>query len=92
MNRKRCFVSLLFSLSFALAQNAPSGPPPAPQNFQPNSALVVEGIPPVPASIAQQADRYTQVRAAAFLDCIEIGDVDLFECVKLRNAGKHVVG
>jgi len=68
MNRKRCFVSLLFSLSFALAQNAPSGPPPAPQKFQPNSALVVEGIPPVPASIAQQADRYTQVRAAAFLD------------------------
>lgn len=51
-----------------LAQAAPSGPPPAAQNFQPNSALIVEGIPPVPTSVAQQADRYTQVRAAAFLD------------------------
>ena len=72
MNRKLCFVSILFSvlssLSLASAQSAPSGPPPAPQNFQPNSALVVEGIPPVPMSIAQQADRYTQVRGAAFLD------------------------
>src|SRR5690348_2719895 len=68
MNRKLCFVSILLSASLMLAQAAPSGPPPAAQNFQPNSALIVEGIPPVPASVAQQADRYTQVRAAAFLD------------------------
>jgi len=68
MNRLFRFVSILLAASFALAQHAPSGPPPAPQNFQPNSALVVEGIPPVPMSIAQQADRYTQVRGASFLD------------------------
>src|SRR5205085_8204038 len=68
MNRKLCFVSFLLGASLCLAQNAPSGPPAAPQSVQPNSALIVEGIPPVPASIAQQADRYTQVRGAAFLD------------------------
>src|SRR5256885_2075411 len=68
MNRSLRFVSILLATSFALAQSAPSGPPPAPQSVQPNSALIVEGIPPVPASMAQQADRYTQVRAANFLD------------------------
>lgn len=59
---------LVLAFSFAFAQNAPSGPPQAAQNVQPNSALIVEGIPPVPSSIAQQADRYTQVRSAGFLD------------------------
>src|SRR5215813_4470161 len=68
MNRIVRFVSIFLFASLSVAQHAPSGPPPAPQNFQPNSALVVEGIPPVPTSVAQQADRYTQVRAAAFLD------------------------
>jgi hypothetical protein len=41
------------------AQNAPSGPPPAAQYVQPNSALIVEGIPPIPVAIQRQADRYT---------------------------------
>ena len=68
MKRKLTLLSLIFITCFTFAQSAPSGPPPAPQSVQPNSALVVEGIPPVPTSIAQQADRYTQVRSAAFLD------------------------
>ena len=69
MTRKlSLFTTILISFTFASGQNAPSGPPAAAQNLQPNSALVVEGIPPIPASIAQQADRYTQVRSAGFLD------------------------
>jgi Tol biopolymer transport system component len=68
MKRKLTLLSLIFITCFTFAQSAPSGPPPAPQSVLPNSALVVEGIPPVPTSIAQQADRYTQVRSAAFLD------------------------
>src|SRR5271156_5443855 len=32
----------------------------------PNENLVVEGIPPVPAAVAEQADRYTNFRAATF--------------------------
>src|SRR5258707_5763488 len=68
MKRTLTFLPIILFTSFALAQHAPSGPPLAPQSVQPNSALIVEGIPPVPTSIAQQADRYTQVRGAAFLD------------------------
>ncbi|HVH89437.1 MAG TPA: S9 family peptidase [Terriglobales bacterium] len=68
MKRYRLLISLLIWSIFSSAQNAPSGPPNAPQTVQPNPALIVEGIPPIPASIAQQADRYTQVRSAAFLD------------------------
>src|ERR1700679_3457964 len=30
----------------------------------PNENLVVEGIPPIPASLAERADRYTNFRAA----------------------------
>jgi dipeptidyl aminopeptidase/acylaminoacyl peptidase len=67
MNRTLVLVVSIF-LAAALAQNAPSGPPPAPPTIQPNSALIVEGIPSIPASIAEQADRYTQVRSATFLD------------------------
>src|SRR5579864_260630 len=59
---------IVICCSLLVAQNAPSGPPPAPQYFQPNSALIVEGVPPIPVAIAQQADRYTQVRSAGFLD------------------------
>jgi dipeptidyl aminopeptidase/acylaminoacyl peptidase len=68
MRQLAFFFSLLLITSGAAAQSAPSGPPPAAQTVQPNPALIVEGIPPIPVSIAQQADRYTQVRSAAFLD------------------------
>jgi dipeptidyl aminopeptidase/acylaminoacyl peptidase len=68
MKRTLVVISLLCCSSLLIAQNAPSGPPAAAQTVQPNPALIVEGIPPIPASIAQQADRYTQVRSAAFLD------------------------
>ena len=61
-------ITVLLFASLVVAQNAPSGPPPVPKNVQPNSALIVEGIPPIPAAIAEQAERYTQVRSAGFLD------------------------
>lgn len=69
MKRKLSLIScIVISCSFLVSQNAPSGPPPAAQYMQPNSALIVEGIPQIPVAIAQQADRYTQVRSAGFLD------------------------
>lgn len=68
MKRTIVLFASLLSTAIVVPQNAPSGPPPAAQSVQPNPALVVEGIPPIPQSIAQQADRYTQVRSAAFLD------------------------
>src|SRR5579859_2534555 len=47
MNRKLSLTAtLLLASASTFAQNAPSGPPPAPQHVQPNPALIVEGIPP----------------------------------------------
>src|SRR5205807_8076671 len=69
MNTTHKLVTVFFLVSgITFAQNAPSGPPPAPKNVQPNPALIVDGIPPIPTAIAEQADRYTQVRSAGFLD------------------------
>jgi dipeptidyl aminopeptidase/acylaminoacyl peptidase len=69
MKPKLSLVFLLLVTAVVVgAQNAPSGPPAAAQHVQPNSALIVEGIPQIPVAIAQQADRYTQVRSANFLD------------------------
>jgi len=31
----------------------------------PNDALILENIPPIPASVAARAERYTQFRSAA---------------------------
>ncbi len=45
--------------AFALAQDAV---------IKPNDALIVEHIPPVPARIAEHADRYTQYRTAEMFD------------------------
>jgi hypothetical protein len=53
----------------ALAQNASSaqdGNKSAEAVVAPNENLVVEGIPPIPASLAENADRYTNFRAAVF--------------------------
>jgi dipeptidyl aminopeptidase/acylaminoacyl peptidase len=36
--------------------------------FKPGDNLVVEGIPPIPLPIAEQANRYTEVREAGFFD------------------------
>jgi len=67
MTARFIFLSLICATGL-MAQNGPSGPPPATQTVSPNPALMVEGIPAIPAAIAQQADRYTQVRSAGFLD------------------------
>ena len=51
------FVVLLFT-ALACAQSV----------IKPADNLVTEGIPPVPASIAEQAGRYTEVRSATVAD------------------------
>ncbi len=49
--------------SFAFAQAARS----APAVIRPGDNLTVEGIPPIPAAIAEQANRYTEFRGAGFM-------------------------
>ena len=58
INRKRLFTSValaVLSASFLLAQEA---------TIKPNDALILENIPPIPASIAERAARYTDYRTA----------------------------
>ena len=58
--RKRCFVgtALLFAVVFAQALPAQEA------TTKPNDALILENIPPIPASIAERAARYTDYRTA----------------------------
>ena len=51
---------LLLSLFFPAALLAESLTPP--------DSLVLDGVPPIPTEIAEQVGRYTESRAAAFLD------------------------
>lgn len=54
MFRRTLLVAALILASFAYAQDV----------VRPNDALVLQNIPPVPASIAEKADRYTEFRTA----------------------------
>jgi dipeptidyl aminopeptidase/acylaminoacyl peptidase len=61
--RRRVFAAL-FALSAAVpGQTAPSSEPPA---IKPGANLVVEGVPAVPASLADEVWRYTEFRSATF--------------------------
>lgn len=65
--RYSCFALLLVLLagyvSLTLAQTAP-----APAVIRPGDNLVLENIPPIPASIAEKAFQYGEVRAAGLED------------------------
>ncbi len=69
----------LLALAFALALTACSGPAPQPSArsaapaaseplLTPNANLVLQGIPPIPASLMQQVAKYTDFRGHAFVD------------------------
>src|SRR5215510_3255948 len=61
IHRFALLVTLLLFASLTLAQSADAV-------FKPGDNLVMEGIPPIPLAIAEQANRYTEVREAAFFD------------------------
>jgi Tol biopolymer transport system component/dienelactone hydrolase len=54
-------------LALCLAALVPPGAH-AEDVIQPGENLVAEGIPPLPASIAETVDRYTELRTATFVD------------------------
>src|ERR1700730_9989645 len=61
------FVSLAALVAFApRATLAQSTNPSQEAVVAPNENLVVEGVPPIPKSLADQADRYTNFRSAFF--------------------------
>src|SRR6266853_764659 len=56
-----CSIALLISLSHvASAQETPG-----PATLKPGENLLVQGVPTIPAKIAEQANRYTEFRSAA---------------------------
>ena len=44
----------------------PAAPPRTRRSITPGEALVVEGVPPIPASLAEEVGRYTEFRSANF--------------------------
>ncbi len=61
--RMRLFAVALAVSPAALGQTAPASEPPT---IPPGETLVVEGVPPVPATLADEVWRYTEFRSANF--------------------------
>jgi dipeptidyl aminopeptidase/acylaminoacyl peptidase len=61
--RSRLLTALFAVSSAALGQTAPSDAPPP---LKPPDSLVVEGVPTIPASLAEGVGRYTELRGAGF--------------------------
>ena len=59
-------IPLALTVRPARAQQAASSKTSEEAVVAPNENLVVEGIPPVPAAVAEKADRYTNFRSALF--------------------------
>jgi dipeptidyl aminopeptidase/acylaminoacyl peptidase len=68
MIRLSCLKYLLSATTFAVALLPVSGAEVAPKTLTPPDSLVVDGIPAIPAEVVDQVGRYTEARAAAFLD------------------------
>ncbi len=58
----------LFCLAAALFPAVALAAEPAPPTVAPNENLVVDGVPPVPAAIAEKAGRYGEFRTATLTD------------------------
>jgi dipeptidyl aminopeptidase/acylaminoacyl peptidase len=61
--RLRFLAAALAGSAAALGQTAPA---PGPASIKPGDNLVVEGVPPIPAALADDVWRYTEFRSAAF--------------------------
>src|SRR5438270_3796638 len=62
------FISVFAVVLLSLAAIAQSSPANQPAVIRPGDNLVVENIPPIPASIAEKANQYGEFRAANLLD------------------------
>ena len=60
-------LGLLFFAALLPAIALAADPVP-PAVVAPNENLLVDGVPPVPATVAEKASRYGEFRAAAFAD------------------------
>jgi dipeptidyl aminopeptidase/acylaminoacyl peptidase len=58
----------LVAAALAACTSLTPAPPPTGATIAPNANLVAQGIPPIPAAIADQVARYTEFSAHAFVD------------------------
>ncbi|MFN2509265.1 MAG: prolyl oligopeptidase family serine peptidase [Chthoniobacterales bacterium] len=65
MKTPRCSFALLL---LCIATYAFATDPPAPNTITPPDSLIVDGIPPIPAELIDEIGRYTEARAAVFVD------------------------
>ena len=68
MHRRYTLLTLLLILSLPSCASFAQTTPAAPAVIKPGDNLVLENIPPIPASIAEKAAQYGEVRSAAFED------------------------
>lgn len=61
-------LSALLVLPLASAAQQPQAPPPEARVISPTGNLVVDGIPAIPAPLAEEVRRYTESRGAAIRD------------------------
>jgi poly(3-hydroxybutyrate) depolymerase len=59
---------LLAAITIAAIASACSTAPTRPEVVAPNANLVVQGIPPIPASVAADVEKYTEFRGHVFFD------------------------
>jgi len=68
-SRRLLAATLALATPLALAaQNPAPATPATPATIAPGENLVVDGIPPIPASVAAEVRRYTESRAAGLAD------------------------
>ena len=65
----------LVGLAAVLLPAAAFAADPAPGTVAPNENLVVDGVPPVPAEIAEKAEPYGNYRGATLLDINAQGEI-----------------
>jgi len=68
VTRLRPITCALAVLVTATCANAQQGQPAVGATVPPPEAVVAEGVPPIPAALAEQVGRYTDFRAAVFVD------------------------
>ena len=60
-------VLLVVTISGAAVRAQQAAPPAGPAAIRPTENLIVEGIPEIPAGLADEVRRYTEARSAAFV-------------------------
>ncbi|HEX8679648.1 MAG TPA: S9 family peptidase [Chthoniobacterales bacterium] len=64
----RSTLALIVASSFSLLQPGHVAAQTEVKTIQPPDSLIVDGIPPIPSDLVHQVGRYTEARAAAFID------------------------